>query len=213
MAVPDFIITALANIDHFREEAQLGSPSMCHLSPFHQKPRKLLLRSRKILWKMNPNWTIHFRITNPSLHSNSIGLQTILVIWSLTHREGVVLHSLYFTPILFAIPGDWTPNLTTILITTDHYTPYPKYRPWSRLSHSLMAVHLMFTSWQTLHYAYHTAMHLGASCISSLLYDPYLHLMLIPCTPHDLPSSYRVWSTYLGYAPHAFLMYYSTGYL
>ena len=25
MAVPNFIITALANLDHFREEAQLGS--------------------------------------------------------------------------------------------------------------------------------------------------------------------------------------------
>ena len=37
-----------------------------------------------------------------------------------------------------------------------------------------MAVHLMFTSWQTLHHAYCTAMHLGTSCISSLLYDPYL---------------------------------------
>ena len=32
----------------------------------------------------------------------------------------------------------------------------------------------MFTSWQTLHHAYRTAMHLGTSCISSLLYDPYL---------------------------------------
>ena len=42
---------------------------------------------------MNLNWKIHFQILNPSLHSNSIGLQTILVIWSLTHREGVVLCS------------------------------------------------------------------------------------------------------------------------
>ena len=42
---------------------------------------------------------------------------------------GKLLRSLYFTPIIFAIPGNWTPNLTTILITTDHYTPYPKYRP------------------------------------------------------------------------------------
>ena len=116
---------------------------------------------------------------NPSLHSNSIGLQTILVIWSLTHREGVVLCSLYFAPIIFAIPGDQTPNLTKILITTNHYTPYPKYCPWPRLSHSLMAVCLMFTSWQNLHHAYHTATHLGASCISSLLYHPYLCLLLI----------------------------------
>ena len=37
-----------------------------------------------------------------------------------------------------------------------------------------MAIHLMFTSWQTLHHAYHTATHLGASCISSPLYDPYV---------------------------------------
>ena len=55
-----------------------------------------------------------------------------------------------------------------------------------------MAVHLMFTSWQTLHHAYHTAMHLDASCISSPLYDPYLRLMLVSCTPHDLLVSYRV---------------------
>ena len=49
-------------------------------------------------------------------------------------------------PYNFAIPRDQTPNLTTILITTDHYTPYPKYYPWSRLSHSLMAVRFMFAS-------------------------------------------------------------------
>ena len=85
-----------------------------------------------------------------------------------------MLRSLYFTPIIFAIPGNRTPNLTKILITTDHYTPYPKYRPWLRFSHSLMAAHLILTSWQTLHHAYCTASHLGASCISSSLYDPYL---------------------------------------
>ena len=51
----------------------------------------------------------------------------------------------------------------------------------------LMAVRLMFTSCQILHHAYHTALHLGASCISSPPYDPYpphTHLMyslLIPC--------------------------------
>ena len=52
-----------------------------------------------------------------------------------------------------------------------------------------MAVRLMLTSWQTLHHAYGTAMHLGASCISSPLYDPYLYLMLVSCIPHDLPLS------------------------
>ena len=56
-----------------------------------------------------------------------------------------VLRSLYFTPILFAILGDRTPNLTTITVTTNHYTPYSMQRHWSRLSHSLMAVRLMFT--------------------------------------------------------------------
>ena len=85
-------------------------------------------------------------------------------------------------------------------IATDHYTPYPKYHPWPRLSHSLMAVHLMavrlmFTSCQILRHAYRTATHLGASCISSPLYDPYLtscssHVFLL--TLHDSPSSYRV---------------------
>ena len=85
-----------------------------------------------------------------------------------------VLHSLYFAPILFAIPGDRTPNLTTITVTTNHYTPYPMQRHWSRLSHSLMAVCLMFTLCQILHHAYRTASHLGASYISSPLYDPYL---------------------------------------
>ena len=50
-----------------------------------------------------------------------------------------------------------------------------------------MAVHLMFTSWQTLHHSYRTATHLGASCISSLLYDPYppharlMYALLTPC--------------------------------
>ena len=114
-----------------------------------------------------------FRIMNPFLHSNSTGLRTILVIRSLTHREGVVLRSLYFAPILFALPGDRTPNLTTIIVTTNYYTPYPTQHPWSRSSHSLMAVCLMFTSCQILHHAYHTASHLGTSCISSPLYDPY----------------------------------------
>ena len=85
-----------------------------------------------------------------------------------------VLHSLYFAPILFALPGDRTPNLTTIIVTTNYYTPYPTQRPWSRHSHSLMAVRFTFTSCQTLHHAYRTASHLGASCISSPLYNPYL---------------------------------------
>ena len=94
---------------------------------------------------------------------------------ALVHHK--LLRSLYFAPILFAIPRNRTPNLTMIPITTDRYTPYP---PWSRLSHSLRAVHLIFTSWQTLHHAYRTAMHLGASCISSPLYNPYL----ASCSPH-----------------------------
>ena len=58
-----------------------------------------------------------------------------------------------------------------------------------------MAVHLMFTPCQILHHAYLTALHLGASCISSPLYDLYLphaHLMYALLTPHDSPSSYRV---------------------
>ena len=46
--------------------------------------------------------------------------------------------------------------------------------PRSRSLHSLMAIRLMFTSCQILHHAYRTASHLGASCISSPLYDPYL---------------------------------------
>ena len=45
----------------------------------------------------------------------------------------IVLHSPYFTPILIAIPGDRTPNLTMITITTNHYTPYPMQRPWPLL--------------------------------------------------------------------------------
>ena len=36
-----------------------------------------------------------------------------------------MLRSLYFAPILFALPGDRTPNLTMIIVTTNHYTPYP----------------------------------------------------------------------------------------
>ena len=59
---------------------------------------------------------------------------------------GHMLRSLYFAPILFAMPRDRTPNLATITVITDHYTPYPMQHHWSRLSHSLMAVHLMFTS-------------------------------------------------------------------
>ena len=90
-----------------------------------------------------------------------------LILWQL-------LCSLYFAPILFAIPGDRTPNLTTITVTTNHYTPYPMQCHRSRLSHSLMAVRLMFTLGQILHHAYRTASYLGASCISSPLYDPYL---------------------------------------
>ena len=96
-----------------------------------------------------------------------------------------VLRSLYFAPILFATPGDRTPNLTTITVTTNHYTPYPMQRPWPRLSHSLMAVRLMSTSCQILHHAYRTALHLGASCISSPLYDPYL----ASCSSHVFPMT------------------------
>ena len=93
-----------------------------------------------------------------------------------------MLHSLYFAPILFAISRDRTPNLTTVTVTTNYYTPYPIRRPWSRLSHSLMAVSLMSTSCQILHHAYRTASHLGASCISSPLYNPYL----ASCSSHVL---------------------------
>ena len=88
-----------------------------------------------------------------------------------------VLRSLYFAPILFAIPGDRTPNLTTITVTTNYYTPYPMQRPWSRLSHSLM-----FTLCQILHHAYRIASHLGTLCISSPLYNPYL----ASCSSHVL---------------------------
>ena len=143
---------------------------------------------------MNPNWKTHSGIMKPSRHSNSIGLPTILVIQSLTHREGVVLCLLHFAPIIFAIPRDRTPNLTTIPITTNHYTPYPKYHLQSRPSHSLMAVHLMLPHGKpfTMNIA---QLHLGTSCISSPLYNPYLTSCLshvFPLTLDDSPSSYRV---------------------
>ena len=81
-----------------------------------------------------------------------------------------MLRSLSFAPILhlslFAIPGDRTPNLTTILITTDHYTPYPKYRSWSRPSHSLMAVCLLFA-----------------------LCPPYVHFMNSPMAIHLMSTT------------------------
>ena len=93
-----------------------------------------------------------------------------------------LLRSLYFVPMLFALPGDRTPNLTTITVSTNYYTPCPMWRPWSRPSHSLMAVRLMFTSCQILHHAYRTASHRGTSCISSPLYDPYL----ASCSSHVL---------------------------
>ena len=54
--------------------------------------------------------------------------------------------------------------------------------PRSRSLHSLMAIRLMFASCQILHHAYCTALHLGASCISSPLYDPYL----ASCSSHVL---------------------------
>ena len=71
-----------------------------------------------------------------------------------------------------------------------HYQPLHSLSyatPWPRLSHSLMAIRLMSTSRQILHHAYRTASHLGTSCISSLLYDPYLascssHVFLMTCT-------------------------------
>ena len=43
-----------------------------------------------------------------------------------------------------------------------------------------MAVRLMPTSQQSVLHAYCTATYLGTSCISSLLYNPYLYLMLAP---------------------------------
>ena len=114
LAVPDFIITALANINHFWDKALAWLT--LHVP--------VLTIPWKSLQKMNLKWKIHFQIMNPLLYSNSIGLQTILVIQSLTYREGVVLRLLSFHPyLLFATPRDQTPNLTTILITTDYYTP------------------------------------------------------------------------------------------
>ena len=46
----------------------------------------------------------------------------------------------------------------------------------------IMAVHPMFTSYQIHHHAYCTASHLGTTCISSPLYDPYL----ASCSSHVL---------------------------
>ena len=74
-----------------------------------------------------------------------------------------LLRSLHFAPITFAILEDWTPNLTMILITTNYYTPYPRYHPWPRPSHSLMAVHLMAAS--CLPHAKPFTMHITQPCI------------------------------------------------
>ena len=66
-----------------------------------------------------------------------------------------------------------------------HYQPLHSLTwvtPRPRPLHSLMAIRLMFTSCQILHHAYRTALHLGASCISSPLYDPYL----ASCSSHAL---------------------------
>ena len=150
---------------------------------------------------------------------------------------------LFSTLSLFAIPRDRTPNLTTITVTTNHYIPYPKYCPWPRPMHSLMAmhhpdpctalwlstcclphvhfmstphtalwlfvsclphVHLMAASCSphavSFHHAYHTASHLGASCISSPLYNPYMphaHLMYSMLTPHVLLMLSLMYSSWL----------------
>ena len=92
-----------------------------------------------------------------------------------------------FTSPLYYLPYPGIELPTSLTITTNYYTPDPMQRPWSRPSHSLMAVRLMFTSCQTLHHAYRTASHLGASCISSPLYNPYLascpsHVLLMTRT-------------------------------
>ena len=110
-------------------------------------------------------------------HQRSLYVTSVLDVAQLCYSSSscnTLLRSLYSAPILFALPGDRTPNLTTTTVTTNYYTPYPMRRPWSRPSYSLMAVRLVFTSCQILHHAYRTASHLGASCISSPLYDPYL---------------------------------------
>ena len=84
----------------------------------------------------------------------------------------------YFAP---ATPGDWTPNLTMILITTDHYTHYPKYCPWYRAMHSPMAVHHLDSC---------TALWLSACCSPHVhvhfMHSPMaIHLMSTKCLPHD----------------------------
>ena len=97
-------------------------------------------------------------------------------------RTAIVTLAPLFAPILplslFAIPGDRTPNLTTTLITTDHYTPYPKYRPWSRPMHSLMAIHHLDPSHSLM-----AVRLLFASC------PPYIHFMNSPMAIHLMSTT------------------------
>ena len=210
MAVPDFIITALANIDHIQEEApawlthhvpvltipleiEETAPQITKIPSEHESEPENPFPDNETIPTFQFNWP-----------SDNIGHME-----SNSYRGGSDMIAPFRPYNICPILGlNSQPHYNT-----DHYTPYPKYCPWSRPSHSLMAVHLTPTSWQFFLHVYHTATHLGASCISSPLYNPYLHLMLVSCIPHDSPSSYSVCSTYLGYAPYDSLMYYSIGYL
>ena len=103
---------------------------------------------------------------------------------------------------LFAIPGDRTPNLTMITVTTDHYVPYPKYCPWPRPMHSLMAMHhldLCTPLWLSVCRSPRvhlmstpcTALWLFTSCL------PHVYLMAASCSPHAIPfhHAYRTASS------------------
>ena len=67
-------------------------------------------------------------VSTTSLRPTTAPIATLTRSGSLSW-ERVVLRSLYFAPIIFAIPRDRTPNLTRITVTTNHYTPYPMQHP------------------------------------------------------------------------------------
>ena len=96
----------------------------------------------------------------------------------------------YFTPLI--IYHIWWLNFQPHY-NTDCYTPYPKYRPWSRPMHSLMAVHHLDSC---------MALWLFACCL------PHVHLMSIPCIALWLSTSWtpHAYHMFTSWSPHAYLM-------
>ena len=101
------------------DSSQLPTPKPANLpTRTRSKPSKMTLQLH--LWPRNvPDMMVSSVLSTIHALTSTTGIPP----FPFESSPSSMLRSLYFAPILFAIPGDRTPNLTTITVTTNYYTP------------------------------------------------------------------------------------------